>query len=117
MFSSNFSLLQQSVESKNIHEVFPRRKYFSRLIEYFCQDGTYFQKICLMFILNFVGVDYDQFNAVGLFSIEKYSKLMVGFFQTLIPKFARYYPAGTSLRMGSNLYQLYTTGENLNRIS
>ncbi|XP_044748899.1 lipase 1-like [Coccinella septempunctata] len=92
MVFSVFPFVEQSVQSRNIHEVFPRRKYFSRLIEYLCQDGTYFQKLCLMFILNFVGVDYDQFNA------------------TLIPNFAKYYPAGTSLCMASNLYQLFTTG-------
>ncbi|XP_045479798.1 lipase 1-like isoform X2 [Harmonia axyridis] len=89
---ASFPFVEQSVQSKNIHEVFPRRKYFSRFIEYFCQDGTYFQKLCLMFIFNFVGEDYEQFNA------------------TLIPDFAKYYPAGTSLNMATNLYQMYTTG-------
>ncbi|KAK9875913.1 hypothetical protein WA026_009697 [Henosepilachna vigintioctopunctata] len=88
----DYGLLQRSVLSRNIHEVLPRRKYFSKVIDYLCHDGSFMQKLCLMLVLNFVGVDYEQFNT------------------TLIPRIARHYPAGTSLSLISNLYQLYTTG-------
>ncbi|EFA02251.1 lipase 1 [Tribolium castaneum] len=91
-----FSLLSPAlslVESMNIYEIWPRRFHISRLVEAACEDGSPFQKLCLMLIFSVVGEDPTQLNT------------------TTFPNFVQYYPAGTSLKVVSNIVQYYVSGE------
>lgn len=53
------------IESMEIYEIWPRRLYMSKLIEAACEDGSPFQKLCLMMIFGIVGEDMSQFNTVS----------------------------------------------------
>ncbi|CAH1369976.1 lipase 3-like [Tenebrio molitor] len=87
------SALVQFIESMDIHEVLPRREYASKLVKMACEDGSPLQKLCLMTIFSIVGDDFGELDT------------------TTFPRFVRFYPAGTSLKVVANVIQYYLSGE------
>jgi hypothetical protein len=99
---------KQFIESMDIHEVLPRREYASKLVKMACEDGSPLQKLCLMTIFSIVGDDIGELDTVR--TNRPRDHLHPVLFQTTFPRFVRFYPAGTSLKVVADVIQYYLSG-------
>jgi lysosomal acid lipase/cholesteryl ester hydrolase len=99
---------KQFIESMDIHEVLPRREYASKLVKMACEDGSPLQKLCLMTIFSIVGDDFGELDTVRTNTPRDHLHPVL--FQTTFPRFVRFYPAGTSLKVVANVIQYYLSG-------
>ncbi|CAH0561346.1 unnamed protein product [Brassicogethes aeneus] len=90
---SPMTFLSSVLRQEKIHGIFPRRKYFSNMMEMICKDGMPTQPLCVAAIFLMVGADYPQFNTSS------------------IPTLLNYYPSGTSMYLALHTIQLYVSGK------
>ncbi|XP_063917664.1 lipase 1-like isoform X2 [Zophobas morio] len=86
-------ILLRFAESQNIHEIMPRRPYFSQILQSVCEDDSPLQALCLSMMFSIVGKDLSEFNT------------------KTFPRFVEYYPSGTSLNILADVFQYYLSGE------
>lgn len=112
-------MFQNSLKTRNITEIFPRRELTADIMKMACRDRSPFQALCLTVIFLFVGAQNDQFNTVSGNSISRGIFKRLTFaprlkrkspLQTLFPTMSKYYPSGTSIRTLLHFYQMYTSG-------
>ncbi|KAJ8919581.1 hypothetical protein NQ315_002203 [Exocentrus adspersus] len=84
--------LTKTALANHIYNIFPRRPYFTRLLQMLCKDGMPLQQLCVSVIFMFVGADYGQFNTKHF------------------PSIFTYFPAGTSTYLAQHTLQIYLNG-------
>ncbi|XP_023014048.2 gastric triacylglycerol lipase isoform X1 [Leptinotarsa decemlineata] len=85
--------VMETAMSNGIYNCFPRRPFFSRMMQMICEDGMIFQRLCLKAVFTVVGQKNSQFNT------------------SYLPSCFEYFPAGTSMFLMQHTLQLYVKGD------